>query len=237
MRNLMMKLLIEDIETIDLDADRPLMDIVHRYQDKHETPIVLARANNRLVDLWYKPVRDTRIEFLDVGTLDGIKSYRHSLVFLLLRAFKELFPHVRLLVAHSLGRAFYICPKNGDEITDYMLTQVRSRMLELSELDEPFVRTKINREDAIKEMENAGLDDKVRLLKWMDPENVHMYTYGPCKEYFFRPLVPSTGVLTKFLLEKYHSGFLLGTPSHSTPTSITKVTSYNKLFQIFQEYE
>lgn len=232
-----LKLLIDDKDLVEIEENQPLMDIVQDYQAAHESQIVLARANNRLVDLWYKPVRDTRIEFLDLGTVDGIKSYRHALVFLLLRAFKELYPHIRLLVAHSLGSAFYICPKNGDEITDFMLKELREHMTAIAELDEPFTRSKMNREAAIQEMEKAGLDDKVRLLKGMDQDNVHMYSYGPLKEYFFRPLVPSAGCLDQFRLEKYHSGFLLGTPRHSKPGHITQVTRYAKLFQIFQEYE
>jgi len=232
-----MKLLIEDKDIIEVGPDDTLMDIARTYQKDHEFPIVLARANNRLVDLWYKPVRDTRIEFLDLGTVDGIKSYRHSLVFVLLRAFQELFPGIRLIVAHSLGRAFYFSPKNGEEVTDYMLQQVRKRMIEITELDEPFIRTKMKREDAIAEMEKAGYEDKVRLLKWMDQENIHVYSYGGLKEYFFRPLVPSAGCLKQFCINKYHSGFLLGTPRHSKPGRITPITRYNKLFQIFQEYE
>jgi len=232
-----MKLLIEDKDLVEFTPDRPLMDIVSQYQNEHKSKIVLARANNRLVDLWYKPIRDTRIEFLDLGTIDGIKSYRHSLVFLLLRAFGELFPQFRLNVAHSLGKAFYIRPKNGDEISDYILQKVRNRMHEIAELNEPFTRSKMKREDAIAEMQAAGFEDKVRLLQWIDQENIHMYTFGNLKEYFFRPLVPSSACLKHFNLEKYHSGFLLGTPRHSKPDSITPVTRYNKLFQIFQEYE
>ncbi|MBN1295290.1 nucleoside kinase [bacterium] len=232
-----MKLLIEDRDVIDVNAGDSLVEIARQFQKDHQFPIVLARANNRLVDLWYKPVGDTRIEFIDLGMVDGIKSYRHALVFVMLRAFHERYPEMRLIVAHSLGRAFYISPKNGDEITDFMLQQVRERMMAIAEMDEPFVRTKVKREDAIIEMQNEGLDDKVRLLRWIDQEYIHLYRFGELKEYFFRPLVPSSGCLTRFCLDKYHSGFLLGTPSHATPGRITPVTRYNKLFQIFQEYE
>jgi len=233
----MMKLLIEDKDILDVPPDTTLLDIVDRYQNEHQTQIILARANNRLVDLWYKPVRDTRIEFLDMGTIDGIKTYRHSLLFLLLRAFDELFPKTRLIVAHSLGKAFYIVPKNGAEITEDMLNLVRIRMLDIADRNEPFTRTKMNREDAIIEMERLGYEDKTRLLRWMDQENVHLYAFGNMKEYFFRPMVPSSGCLTKFELKKHDAGFLIESPRHILPQKLVPVTRYDKLFQVFKEYE
>lgn len=232
-----MKLLIEDKDVLDVSPETVLLDIAKEYQKEHSAPIVLARANNRLVDLWYRPIRDTRIEFLDLGTVDGIKTYRHSLIFLMLRAFNELFPEVRLIVAHSLGSQFYVVPQNGERITEEMLDKARIRMLEIAEKDEPFVRTKMNREDAIAEMEKLGYDDKVRLLRWIDQVNIHVYSFGNIKEYFFRPMVPSSGCLRTFQLKKHDSGFLIGFPRHTEPRSLPRTPKYDKLFRVFKEYE
>ncbi|MBN1879483.1 nucleoside kinase [bacterium] len=232
-----MKLLIEDKDVLDISPDTALIDIARRYQKEHSDPIVLARANNRLVDLWYKPVRDTRIEFLDLGTVDGIKTYRHSLIFLMLRAFNELYPDVRLIVAHSLGSQFYVAPQNGQTITESMLEQARIRMIEIAEKDEPFVRTKMNREDAIEEMEKLGYDDKVRLLRWIDQVNIHVYSFGTIKEYFFRPMVPTSGCLRNFQMKKHDAGFLIGFPRHTEPKALPRALKYDKLFQVFKEYE
>ncbi|MGB3976056.1 MAG: nucleoside kinase [bacterium] len=233
----MINLLIEDMYALTVREDMSLMDIVKDYEKNHTTQIVLARANNRLVDLWYKPVRDARIEFLDLSTIDGIKTYRLSLVFLLLRAFNELYPKIQLIVAHSLGKAFYVVPKNGEEITCEMLEAVRIRMLDIAALDEPFHRTKMKRDEAIKLMERLGQDDKVRLLTWIDQDNVHLYSFGNLKEYFFRPMVPSAGCLTQFSLQKHDTGFLIGSPRHSSPDTLVPITRYDKLFKIFKEFE
>jgi uridine kinase len=232
-----MKLLIENKDELDITAGTSLMDIVGQYQKDRQTQIVLARANNRLVDLWYKPVRNTRIEFLDLGTIDGIKTYRLSLVFLLIRAFHELYPHIKLIVAHSLGKAFYIVPRNGENITNDMLDSIQTRMLDIAALDEPFLRTKMKRDEAISLMESMGYDDKVRLLKWIDQENIHLYSFGNLKEFFFRPMVPSSGCLNRFSLRKHDTGFLLESPRHSRPDTLIPVTHYDKLFKIFKEYE
>ncbi len=232
-----MKLLIEDKTVLDVSEDIRLVDIVPDFQKEHKNTIVLARANNRLVDLWYRPVRDTRIEFLDTGTVDGIKTYRISLLFLMLRAFDELFPAMKLVVAHSLGKAFYIEPHNGNEITEDMLRLVRQRMSDIVDKDEPFIRTKMKREDAIAEMELLGHDDKVRRLKWIDQENIHLYSFGPLKEYFFRPMVPSSGCLKRFSIKKHDIGFLLESPRHHSPEELSYVDQYQKLFNVFKEYK
>ncbi len=225
------------MDTLVVPSDTSLMEIVDKYQTNHHTQIVLARANNRLVDLWYKPVKDTRIEFLDLSTIDGIKTYRLSLVFLLLRAFSELFPHIQLIVAHSLGRAFYVVPQNGEDITQEMLDAIRIRMKEIASLNEPFIRTKIKRDEALNLMKSLGREDKVRLLKWIDQDNVHLYSFGEHKEYFFRPMVPSAGCLNRFSLQKHDTGFLIESPRHSSPDTLVPVARYDKLFQIFKEFE
>ncbi len=231
-----MKVLLEDREAVTIENGTSLMDLMAPYQKDHTNVLVLARVDNRLVDLWYKPVRDCRVNFLDLGTIDGIKSYRHSLVFLLLRAVKELYPHINIVVAHSLGKAFY-CQSEGGLITEEMLDDIRDRMQEIVEANEPFERQRMKREDAIHEMAVAGQEDKVRLLQFIQQDTIHVYTFGELKDYFFMPLVPSSGILKHFTLEKFKDGFLIHSPSHSKPETIHKVTRYNKLFEIFQEFE
>ncbi|MBN1551888.1 nucleoside kinase [bacterium] len=231
-----MKVLFEDQDSVVVPEETPLMNYVAEYQKHHEHPIVLALVNNRLVDLWYKPVRDCRINFIDLGTIDGIRSYRQSLVFLLLRAFKETYPKATISVAHSLGRAFFFRAE-GVEITEEILKNVSKRMHEIVGMDEPFVRTRMLREDAIREMQSIGQDDKVRLLKWIRQKTIHVYSFGTLKDHFFMPLVPSSGYLKHFSLELFKTGFLLRFPRHSTPGTVAKVPKYNKLFDIFQEYE
>jgi uridine kinase len=231
-----MKILIEDRESVEIGEDVPLLNFVEKYQKEHDFPIVLASVDNRLVDLWYKPIRDCRIQFLDLGSVAGIKSYRRSLVFLLLRAFGELYPHIKIVVAHSLGRAFFCRPEGGD-LTSEMLEKVQIRMSELVALDEPFMRRTVSREETIRELEATGRDDKVRLLTWIKQKTLHMYGFGKFQDYFFTPLVPSSGYLKHFSLEQFKTGILLRFPRHSTPDEVAKIPKYSKLFEIFQEYE
>ncbi|MBN1356216.1 nucleoside kinase [bacterium] len=221
---------------MEIQSGTPLIRFVDKYQHNHAHPIVLATVDNRLVDLWYEPVRDCRIQFIDLGSVPGIKAYRRSLVFLLLRAFKELYPDISIIVAHSLGRAFF-CQPDGGLITEEMLKKIRERMKELVEKNEPFVRRKMNREDAIREFRAEGREDKVRLLTWLRQKNVHIYSFGELKDYFFVPLVSGSGILVHFSLERFKTGFLLRFPRHSTPRKVAKVAKYRKLFEIFQEYE
>lgn len=232
-----MKLLIEDTIAIDVESSTALIDLVKNHQSAYETEIVLASVDNRLVDLWYKPVRDCRIKFIPLNSVDGIRSYRHSLVFLLLRAFHELYPQINLIVAHSLGRAFY-CRSEGDlSITDEMLTAVEQRMLDIVRADEPFARTSLSKEEAIRVLGESGRKDKLRLIKWINQDTFHMYTFGDLKDYFFMPLVPSSGILNRFVLERYQKGLLLRFPRHTSPTEIEVTRNYDKLFKIFEEYE
>ncbi len=231
-----MKILFDDKEVIEVPPKTPLINYVRRFQSDYPNPIVLGVVDNRLVDLWYEPVRDCRISFRDLGTIDGIKSYRNSLVFLLIRAFDELYPYLHIEVAHSLGQAFF-CRIKGGDVTQEILDKVSERMREIVAADEPFVRKSMLKEDAVREMKNAGQDDKVRFLKWNPQKRIHLYHFGRLKDHFFMPLVPSSGYLKQFCLEIYDIGFLLRFPRHSTPDKVAKAPKYKKLFGILKEYE
>ena len=231
-----MKVLFEDRISLDVPEKTSLINYVDQFQSDFSNPIVLATVDNRVVDLWYKPVRDCRVHFKDLGTIDGIKSYRQSLTFLLIRAFHELYPQITIVVAHSLGRAFF-CRPQGGVVDQEMLSTVEKRMREIVDLDEPFLRTSMLRDAAIREMAEAGQEDKVRLLKWAMQDKIHVYTFGDLKDYFFMPLMPSSGVLKHFSLELLEDGLLLRFPRHSTPSEVAKVPEYKKLFEIHQEFE
>ena len=232
-----MKVIIEDKDSKEIEPGTALMDLVPPYIQDHQHPIVLASVDNRLVDLWYEPVRDCRIRFIDLGTIDGIKSYRHSLVFLLLRAFKEEFPQINLIVAHSLGRSLYCRPDNNDQITEQMLSRVEARMRQTVLKDERFVRTGMPRNEAIREMKENGQMDKVRLLQWIRQETIHVYAFGGMKDHFFMPLIPSSGYLQHFTVERFREGVLVNFPRHSMPSKVVPVTRYDKLVDIWEESE
>ncbi len=232
-----MKLLIEDTISIDVESSSTLFDLAKNQPRTLDTPIVLARVDNRLVDLWYKPVRDCRINFVPLNSIDGIRSYRHSLVFLLLRAFHELYPEFNVIVAHSLGRAFYCRVEGQERLTRDMLFEVENRMRRIVEADERFDRTSLSKAETADVLRASGREDKLRLIKWINQETFHLYSFGELKDYFFMPLVPSSGYLQQFALELYQNGLLLRFPRHSAPTEIEKPRQYDKLFKIFEEYE
>jgi len=231
-----MKVIFDDEIALTISPGKPLIDFTKRFQVDRKSPIILASVDNRLVDLWYKPVRDCRVKFFDLGSVVGIKSYRQSLVFLLLRAFHELYPHISIVVAHSLGRA-YFCRPEGGKVTESVLKRVRSRMNEIIKKDDLFIREKMSRDKAIREVESNGRDDRVRLLKSIQHNTIHVYSFGNLKDYFFMPLLPSSKYLKYYSLRMFRTGFLISFPRHSKPGKVAKIPKYSKLFRIFQEYE
>ena len=58
---------------------------------------------------------------------------------------------------------------------------------------------------------------------------------GDTVDYYYGPLVPSTGYLKVFGLEKYYNGMLLRIPDRKNPNAVLNVVPMPKTFGVFAE--
>jgi hypothetical protein len=68
---------------------------------------VVARVDNDILGYQFPLTADCSIEFLDTKTMDGMRAYRASLVFLFVRAALETIPGCTVHIKHSLNNGFY----------------------------------------------------------------------------------------------------------------------------------
>ncbi len=202
-----------------------------------EPPIVAAILNNRLHELTTRLTSDAIVHPINLADKDGMRIYRRSLVFLLVRAAAEVYPEAEIFVSHSTYTGGYYCEVRGRApFQQAELQRVEARMREIVAEDVPFLKSSVTVDQAIEIFRARGEDDKARLLAHRRKEMLPLYTLRDREDYFQGYMVPSTGYLQVFGLQAFPPGFVLQSPRQDSPTELPTIAPYPKLFTVFREY-
>lgn len=161
------------------------------------------------------------------------RAYRRSVILLMQKAICNIWDklvHVRVL--HSLGEGYY-CELEDMEIDQGMLLMVKDEMLRLVEKDLPIVKMTVKTEEARSIFHENGMHDKERLMKFRRSSRVNLHCLDGMMDYYYGPMMPSTGYLQWFDLELYEDGFVLMYPGANS-TVVEPLDTSNKLFQTLQ---
>lgn len=214
-----------------------LLELSVDYQQQFISPIVAAKVNNHFRGLNFELRNDCKVEFLDLSTEEGIRTYTRSLSFILIKAAREIFPNCQVTIEHSLGKGIYGELHYSNVCCEKDIQIIQQRMKEIIEADIPLTKQSVPREDAIEIFQREKQLDKVKLLRHMNRDMVSIYGCGDSYNYFYGHLVPSTGYLKKFELLFYSPGFILKFPQKEEPTTIPSCVERKKLFKIYHETE
>lgn len=197
-----------------------------------------AIVNHQARELSFCVVKPKQIMFYDVSHTDGIRMYIRSLIFVLYVATKEVFPHVSLRVRKGISNG-YFCEFSGmgREIVEQDVEEVKNKMQEFVDKDEPFVKERLLTEEAVEHLMQEGLTEKAQLFEQKGHLYSSLYYLNNLGDYFYGNLLPSTGYITNFDLVKYFDGILLKVPTPGNFNELQEAPKQKKLFEIYQEHK
>lgn len=215
-----------------------LKEISEDLKLKTEFPICGAFVNNKVRELSFEIVKPKNIRFIDYAHPDGQRMFVRSLFFVLYAAVKDLYPDSRLKIDHAISRGYY-CELEGigDNFCDSCVNEIKIRMQEFIKMNLPFVRVGKQLSKIMEEYLQNGLDDKVRLYEGTGWLYAYTYTMGGFSNYFHGHLLPSTGYIKNFDLERFNGGMLLRLPSEESFRRLRDFVHQEKLFEIFREHK
>lgn len=222
--------------TIDVPLGSTLLDAYRELALGMPYGPVSAKVNNKVEGLHYRFFNNKDVEYLDITSASGMRTYTRSLFFLLVCATEELFPDAALRIAAPISRGYYCTLRLGREVTDDDVAAIRRRMEELVAADEPFHRMQCPTEEAVELFRKRGMMSKVKLLESTGSIYTHYYTLRQSVDYFYGSLLTSTGGLRVFGLVKYGAGLLLRIPSREDPERLEEMVRQDKLLGIFSEH-
>jgi len=214
-----------------------LNQVIKEFAIKLKSPILGALVNNELQELTFEVFHPISVQFIDINHPDGMRMYMRGLSFVLYKAVHEHFPHSQLRINHSISKGVYCKINNLDtELTHKDVASIKQRMRDIVNADLPFIRTEEETEEVMRKFKAHGLDDKINLLKHRGRNYSSYYKLDGHINAFYGYMVPSTGYLQVFDLNKYYNGMLLQIPQKGNPTQVESMVTQNKLFEIFQEF-
>ena len=219
--------------TRDFPVGVSLLDVYNELGLEMPYGVIAARVNNEIVGLAKRLYRHKDVEFIDVTTDDGIRMYVRSLTFIFMKAMNEMFPGEVVRFENAISRGYYC--RASQALTDEQVARLRDRMRQIVESDIPFKRIDCHTQDAIEVFRKVGRMDKVRLLETYGYLYTSYYELDGYVDSYYNGLVPSTGYIRLFEIEKYADGVLLRVPSKERPTRLEDKVPQEKLQELFEE--
>ena len=198
--------------------------------------IIAARLNNSIVSLKTPITEDGEIEFFNRQDKDGRIIYIRGLLFLMCKAFSEVYPEALLTVNYQLSNAMFGTIDNMD-VTEEVISKVKAKMQEIVEKDLPITKVMMTQEEA-EEFYKKEATVKGRLQTNIDKDKVSLYYCEDYYNYFFGTMPISTGFAKIYDLVTYRDGFLVKYPSLAEPEVLQPNTDTSlKLVSAMDEYD
>ncbi|MCR4938128.1 MAG: nucleoside kinase [Lachnospiraceae bacterium] len=209
-------------------------EVAAGYADKLNAPAALVMENGRLRELTREVKQGAEVSILTLADNPGHKSYVRTAVFMLVKAIYEVTgrdKEKRVKVEFSIGNGYFIRPlwENAD-IDEAFLAKVKNFMDEMVKADIKITKTSYSTDEAREIFREAGMRDKDRLFKYRKSSSVNVYDLDGYRDYYYGYMLPSTGRVKYFELEKYEDGFMLLLPETAAHDSVDKFKPRNKLF-------
>lgn len=213
-----------------------LLDIYKGFKLEMPYGPVSAKVNNKVEGLTYKAFNNKDVEFLDILSSSGMRTYVRSLCFILCKAVEELYPKGEILLQHPVSKGYYCSLRIGRPVTLEDVSKIKQRMKEIIDEDMPFHRVECQTEEAVKLFNRNGMYDKVKLLKTTGNIYAFYYTLGDSVDYYYGSLLPRTGYVKLFDVVKYYDGILLRIPNREHPETLEEMVKQEKMLDVFKEH-
>ena len=197
---------------------------------------VSAKVNNKVEGLHYRVYHNKDVEFLNLLTPSGIRTYTRSLFLVLCKAVHDLYTGSQVIIDIPVSNGYYCNLQLGHEITTEDVNRIRTRMQEIINTKMPIQRYETTTEEAVKMFTELGDIQKAKLLKSSGSLYCVYYVLDDYKDYYYGSMLTNTAQLHLFGLEPYFDGVLLRIPSVQDPSKLGELIRQDKMFEVFKEH-
>ena len=197
---------------------------------------VSARVNNKVEGLSFKVYNHKDVEFLDITSASGMRTYVRTLFFVLTKAVDELYAGSKIVIEHPVSKGYFCNLHIGRAVTQADVDAIKQRMQEIVRADMPLYHINSTTDEAVSLFRAEGRSDVVTLLETTGRLYSSYYRLGDKIDYYYGSLLTSTGKIHLFELQRYHDGLLLRVPSRDNPDILEDLVRQDKMRGIFSEH-
>lgn len=220
---------------INIPNGSSLLDIYNELNLSLPYQVVSAMVNNVAEGLRFRVFNNKDIEFLDLSSASGMRTYLRSVCFVLYKAVSDLYPQSKIFMEHPVSNGYFCDLRIGRPVCPQDVTDIKQKMQEIIDADLPFLRTEVHTEEAIEMFRKQEREDKVRLLETSESIYTYYYSLGDTIDYYYGSLLPSTSYIKLFDLQMYADGLLLLVPKRDNPNVLPPVIKQDKMFAAFKD--
>ena len=197
---------------------------------------VVAKVNNKIEGMHFRIYNAKDVEFLDITSPSGLRTYTRSLFFVLCKAVHDIYEKCKVSIDIPVSNGYYVNLDIGHPVTLDDAGRIRKRMQEIIDAAIPVHRHETSTDEAIQMFSDLHTFSKVKLLKSSGRLYTTYYDIDGYKDYYYGAMLTNTSQLYLFGLEKYFDGLLLRIPSPEHPDELGEMTHQDKMFGIFKEH-
>lgn len=197
---------------------------------------VSAKVNNKVESLSFRLYNPKEVEFLDITSSSGMRTYVRTLFFILTKAIGELFPDGEILIEHPISKGYFCNLRIGRKVSPEDVENVKQCMQDIIDADLPILTVQHPTIDAIALFRSQGRSDVATLLETTGRLYSSYYKLGDRVDYYYGSLLPSTGKIHLFAIQQYHDGLLLRVPSRENPETLENIVRQDKMLSVFSEH-
>ncbi len=204
-----------------------------RISPKH---VIACKCNNEIKSLEYEIKDGDTVELIDVTDKDGMRIYIRGALYIMSKAFNELYPNFKMVINYQLSNSMF-CEIENTTITEEMIENVKNKMSEIVKKDLPIRKERMSKEEA-EEFYSKQECDRGRLqIDNKQKREVSLYYCEDYFNYFYGVMPISTGYIDIFDIRKYKNGFIVRYPNRSNPSELGDFKESKKFLSTLQEYE
>ena len=202
--------------------------------DADRTGLLAVRRGDEALELTAEMDRDSVLLPLTQRDEEGRRIYERSVRFVMLLAFRRLYPGQQVRIEFSVGGGVLI-RLPGRQLTAEEVAAVEAEMRRIVAENLPFERALWTREEAIAYFEREGQPDKAALLETRRFPKIVMYGCGGMWAYFYGAMAPSTGYVPVFALTHQEAGLVLLLPTKEHPDTPASYIDRPKHLAVFSQ--
>ena len=209
--------------------------VIDALKEECTSNTIACICNNEIKSLNHEIKMDSKIELLDISNADGMRIYIRGLLYVMSKAFEELYPKAEVGVEYQLSNSMFCTIKNM-EITDELLEEVHKKMQEIVDKNIPIIKKQFTKQEAEEIYKNV---DTVKGRLQLENKSKKKFSLYYCEDYFnyFYGVMPiSTGYMKIYEIQKYSNGFLIRYPSKKDITKVPDFIDNKKLLQALEDY-
>ena len=192
-------------------------------------------CNNQVHALDYELRENSEVELLDTSSKEGRSVYIRGIMYVMGKAFYDLYPDALLSVNYQLHNSMF-CQIDNMSITKEMIQNVKKRMREIINLNLPITKTVMTVDEAKAFYANSKSANGIFQIN-SHAKEVALYFCGDYYNYLYGTMPLSTGMMPYFDIELYKDGYLVRYPDKRDACQMGEYKETKKLLSTFDEYE